>query len=290
MRPDWTQPRDAAFYQLDLSKNVHYDSLLNETIKNILQEQDVYDYPDELRLYKSICNYYKIDINKTYIGFGASDILDRLFRILDAKKYYIVEPCFELVPPQLDYCNKVYERITVDQLDGLQDKEAVLYVAHPNGNDGSNFCIKDFVQNFKYVVSDEVYSDFDNSTSLLHSKIDNVIVVKSMSKSLGLAGFRVGFCVANDKIINQLQDIRPLYICTKASEIIISNVISMTEEVVARMQLSKSLLAKNFPTVPSSANYILFKEPNVYTNRHGAKQVNNLYRMALADQESLCLL
>jgi histidinol-phosphate aminotransferase len=134
-----------------------------------------------------------------------------------------------------------------------------------------------------------VYSDFDNSTSLLHNEINNVIVVKSMSKSLGLAGFRVGFCVGNKDIIDHLQNIRPLYICTKSSEIVVSNVITMTKAVTDRMQLTKSILSKNFSTVPSSANYVLFKEPNIYTQQHGAKEVNGLYRMALADRNTLCL-
>ena len=45
----------------------------------------------------------------------------------------------------------------------------------------------------------------------LINKYKNIIVVRTFSKAFGLAGLRVGYCVANKKIINLLKSIKPIY-------------------------------------------------------------------------------
>ena len=37
----------------------------------------------------------------------------------------------------------------------------------------------------------------------------------------------------------------------------------------------------------SHANYVLFKEKNIYTEKFGAKLIDGYYRMALADMDTL---
>ena len=62
------------------------------------------------------------------------------------------------------------------------------------------------------VIIDEAYYHFNNITAKqLINKFDNLIVVRTFSKAFGLAGMRVGYTMANKKIIGYMMSIKPIY-------------------------------------------------------------------------------
>jgi histidinol-phosphate aminotransferase len=286
-RPDWTIPKRST-YKIDLSKNVHYDRILDNQLKELMQEiPNFNNYPNEYDLYKSISDYYKIDIKKLAIGFGATDILDRLIRCLDFDTLYIVSPTFEMIEIYCHLINKKYQKISIDQINNYNDMHGVLYIANPSGYTGQVIDVMPFVNNFKYCIIDEVYSDFNDNFSLLHSDFDNVIIVKSLSKSLGLAGIRVGFSKANILITSLIQSFRMNFISNSIATYIVPKVINMTSDVIFRMNQTKIYLERQYSTSQSSGNYVLFRDTNKYTSMFGYKKINGLYRMALLDLETL---
>ena len=86
-RPDWTLKLPDN--DIDLSKNVHYDDILNEKLKTLIKEKQkfIINYANDYKLYKSISDYYKIQIDKVAIGFGATDLIQRTIFSLDIKNY-----------------------------------------------------------------------------------------------------------------------------------------------------------------------------------------------------------
>ena len=102
------------------------------------------------------------------------------------------------------------------------------------------------IQNFKYLIVDEVYSDFYSKYSVLNDKLKNLIVIKSLSKSLGFAGLRVGFCYGSKEIIKQIQALRMSQITTSIASLVVPKIINMTNEVISRMQLTKKILENKF--------------------------------------------
>ncbi len=286
MRKDWTKSINRKL--IDLSSNVHFDSVLNEQVKSLLPTLGyVNNYPDEHLLYESISDYYQVPISNLAIGFGATDLIERSIRSLEYNKIYIVDPAFEMVEVYCELNQKDYVKINIDELDSIKDLNGLLYIANPNGNNGKAINVSKYVNNFKYMLLDEVYADFSKEYSLLNKIPNNALVVKSISKSLGLAGFRIGFIAGNRELIGKIQHIRMNYITTSVTSKLVSELIKFTPDVVERMNETKRVLEAEFNLEHSHGNYVLFKEPNIYTETFGAKQVNGFYRMALTDLNTL---
>jgi len=296
-RHTWVdRERPHLIHNKNLNANIPYDEYIVSRSQSLLSNINPCRLPNEMALYDSICDYYNLNINNVSIGFGATELLERLFRLYKNHKIYIHEPSYEMARVMCDYMD-----ITNTSLHSLQykydikafgyfkDKNSILYIANPNGNNGSVYDLLPLLDNFKYVIVDEVYADFIEEPSY-RLFADNVIVLKSFSKSLGLAGLRCGFAIANEEITKQLQEIRPVFVCNTAAELIIPELIKETRNVNDRWKESKEYFEKYFEHTKSHGPYMLFKKPNYFTNKFGYKLTHdNHYRMALADPKTLGL-
>lgn len=286
-RPLWYLEKNNKF-KIDLSKNVHYDKILMLSIENELKQiSNFNNYPDEYSLYNSISNYYNLSIKEIAIGFGSTDVIERTLRAIEFKKIYIVSPTFEMLEIYCKILNLPYKKITDIELLKITDKESAVYVANPNGLTGKLLDLSFLHQNFKYCIIDEAYADFNNVYSLLHLNLQNVIIIKTLSKSLGVAGFRVGFAKGSVELIEKIQSLRMNFISNSISCLIVPKIINLTSEVIGRMLITKNYLQENFPTIETNGNFVLFKEPNKYTEKFGYRLVESFYRMALTDMETL---
>jgi histidinol-phosphate aminotransferase len=63
------------------------------------------------------------------------------------------------------------------------------------------------------VVIDEAYIDFSTQKSLVSdlSSYPNLIITQTLSKAYGLAGIRLGICIASEEIIDIINKIKPPY-------------------------------------------------------------------------------
>ena len=62
------------------------------------------------------------------------------------------------------------------------------------------------------LILDEVYVDYSSQKSFLKeikNKINNILILRSFSKSIGLAGLRVGYVIGSKKNIRIFNSIRP---------------------------------------------------------------------------------
>jgi len=103
-------------------------------------------------------------------------------------------------------------------LSGLREQEPdVVYIDNPNNPTGHFFEINEIyeiVKECKYqgiiCIIDEAYIDFiakEHSAIYLVPEFDNLIVLRSLSKGLGLAALRIGFTVAQPQLRNTLERI-----------------------------------------------------------------------------------
>ena len=80
------------------------------------------------------------------------------------------------------------------------------------------------------VVIDEAYFEYSltNNVNLL-DEYDNIFILRTMSKVMGLAGMRIGYGISNKDIIEFMHRIKPVFSLTKLSYIAALTTIKDTE-------------------------------------------------------------
>jgi histidinol-phosphate aminotransferase len=149
----------------------------------------------------------------------------------------------------------------------------LMFICSPNNPTGNCFRDNDImylIKNFQgIVIIDEAYIDFAGRTSYisLTAEYQNLIVMQTFSKAMGLASVRVGACYSNSAIVKYLFRMKPPYnISTLNQETALKRLkesYATRQEVTMirneREKLSVSL--KKVKTVkrvyPSEANFIL---------------------------------
>lgn len=148
------------------------------------------------------------------------------------------------------------------------------YIANPNAPTGVGIPrekMEQFVASVpdKIVILDEAYMDFYGESCVpLTKKYENVLVVKTFSKSYSLAGIRCGYAVGASSLIAGLMRMKDCYnsypvdavaqaVCTAAVKDTAYYEAATKKVVAERERLQTSLRAMGF-TVPESASNFLF--------------------------------
>lgn len=119
----------------------------------------------------------------------------------------------------------------------------------------------------RIVLVDEAYYEFCGETMAEHlGRYDNLLILRTMSKWAGLAGLRVGYCLASRAIADQLWKLKDPFNVNLAGQIatvasvadapyLLSNVAKIVAE---RTRLMSVLCATPFlKTYPSRGNFVL---------------------------------
>ncbi|MCS7094617.1 MAG: histidinol-phosphate transaminase [Thaumarchaeota archaeon] len=119
------------------------------------------------------------------------------------------------------------------------------------------------------VVVDEAYHEFSGRTATrILNDHENLCVIRTLSKAFGLAGMRIGFLIANETVVRQLNKARPPNsigtVNARCGTIALRNhayVMRNVERLVQERERIRSELSrlKGVHVYPSSANFLLIK-------------------------------
>ena len=160
--------------------------------------------------------------------------------------------------------------------EAIGPRTRLVYLANPNNPTGTIFSRATFtrfmerVPSHTLVVLDEAYIDYvrpgaDYPDSLIY-RFDNVLTLRTFSKSHGLAGLRVGYGFAHGDLIANLMKVKLPFepsIPGQAAGVAAMADGSFLRETVAlsaagREDLTAMLAAKGLRTAPSQANFVMF--------------------------------
>lgn len=184
-----------------------------------------YATQDELR--PAIAEYAGVPEEQIVVGNGADEVIDLVERIVLEPGDCIVDcpPSFEmygkyatingarvLEVPRRDPAPAVGTGFTIaiDEIERVVAREhpKMVLVANPNNPDGSLMTPEQTERLLALpvlVVLDEAYSEFSGgSLARRVSSQPNLVVLRTFSKWAGLAGLRIGYCVAPKAIADRV--------------------------------------------------------------------------------------
>ena len=189
-------------------------------------------YPNIEPLIKTISKFYNLRKDMIYVGLGSESIIRDILLLffLKRKKNCIGSSSpnffmYKYFSNLFGYEQKEYQ-ISPDKINNItlkfikefiKEKKLNFFIlvnpSHPfekywknkEVEEISKYCKKQKVT----LLIDEVYQGLGSKFSnKLIQKYDNLIIMKSFSKTTGLPGLRVGFALSNKKIINELNTLR----------------------------------------------------------------------------------
>jgi len=152
----------------------------------------------------------------------------------------------------------------------ITDKTKLIVASNPNNPVGT-LLSRDTVQRLceteKLILIDEAYIEFSN-TSLydLISTYPNLIILRTLSKAIGLAGIRFGYCLANPEIIEYMNRVRLIMnssVIAQAVAMVALNHRDYIQETIKKIIENRNYLNSElqnipeFKVYPSHANYVL---------------------------------
>ena len=160
--------------------------------------------------------------------------------------------------------------------DDYADSQGTVFIANPNAPTGILLRIDD-IENIltknpdNVVVIDEAYIDFGGESAVkLIKKYDNLLVVKTFSKSGSMAGARLGVAIGNEEIISDLKKVKYSLNPYNVNRMSAAGGIGVLLDkdyfetnrkkiIETRERLKKELLSIGFSLTDSKANFVFAK-------------------------------
>ncbi|MDE1769837.1 MAG: histidinol-phosphate transaminase [Thaumarchaeota archaeon] len=272
--------------KLDSNENYAVSlEFLQKIITEVKENIDVREYPlgGTERLVQSISKYIGLPKEMIGVGNGSDQIIDLILSTFASKETKILtsDPTFGFFEERCKLYSiptikiQFNKNMTLDLEKFLLNtkKADILYLDMPNNPTGFQFQRKDLeklIREFNgLVIIDEAYVEFsDYSVIEMTKKINNLIVLRTLSKSFGLAGLRVGYFVANNKIIDTFTRViqYPYPLNTLAIEVGImalrqskhfTDVAELVKKERSRIIINLQQM-KIFEVFDSKANFVLF--------------------------------
>ena len=195
-------------------------------------------YPESQlhELVSEIAQYSGVRDSQVIIGGdGADEIIDVL-----AKTF--INPDDEFIVPLPSYmyyeyllkqygARPVYAKWDLDEnrldeesiFDSITERTKMIFLCSPNNPTGT-LIDKEVLINIAsknpevLIVIDEAYFEYSEVTNKdLIDEFNNIFIIRTMSKVLGLAGMRIGYGLACEEIIEYMHRIKPVFSLTRLS-------------------------------------------------------------------------
>jgi threonine-phosphate decarboxylase len=216
---------------IDFSASVNPLGCPEEVHKVILERfDDIKNYPDSecANLKKAIADKVSCNDSNIIVGNGSNELFYLIPRALKPKQGVLLQPTFSEFKDALSSANvEVVEIINDDgnfpqintNFSSLKNvEEGMVFLCNPNNPTGQLIHKSDILELVKgnsnrLIVVDEAFMDFiDDSEKYSVIKeaplIDNLIVVRSLTKFYGFPGLRLGYLVANESSVNKLMQFK----------------------------------------------------------------------------------
>ena len=281
------QPRDKAYIKLNTNENPYppAPSVIEAMTAAEVEDLRLYSDPTAKVLKGKLATLYGLQPENIYVGNGSDEVLYFLFRAYGQRGAAFPDISYGFYSVFAELCGiddtviPLEEDFTIDpqKYHGL---DRFIVIANPNAPTGLSLTldqIEGILQaNPNAVVAiDEAYVDFGGESAYpLMAQYENLIVVRTFSKSRSMAGARLGYALGPRELIADLEKIKysvnPYNVnrlTLRLGEATVDAEPYYQEKCAAiiatREETAKALKALGFTVLPSRTNFLFVKSDKI---------------------------
>ena len=286
------------FIKLNTNENPYPASpLIKDAILSEVPNLRRYPNPPSQLLRETIARLHGLDSSQVIVGNGSDELLTLCVRCFSdpEKPIGITSPSYSLYENLASLQGAPLIEVPFEADFALNPaligscRANLFFLTTPNAPSGVGFANNDLAEALAQfegiLVADEAYADFaaENSTPLL-AQNKNLIIIRTLSKSYGLAGLRVGYALGSPKMIALLDKVREVYNIDKLAQAAALVALqdqdhfhAMREKIIAaRQTFSAWLQEKGWHTYDSQANFV-FTEPRTALGKVGTAVADDIF-------------
>jgi histidinol-phosphate aminotransferase len=273
---------------------------------------NVYPPPRPTALTEKLASYYGVEQRQILVTRGSSEAIDVLIRgfcTAGRDGIVICPPTFDMYRLYAGIQNADVTRVplvadrnfaldTDRILDSLDAHTKIVFVCSPNNPTGQSMARADVeticreTAGRSLVVIDEAYHEFAEADDFLElrNRYGHVVLLRTLSKFVSLAGVRCGLLMAAPEVIEFAQNVLPPYTFpTPSIELVLqalsTDSLRVSEERVVLLKRERARLSaalEDVPRVrkvyPSDANFVMVKTRDGQEFRETARRAGILVR------------
>jgi len=282
------QPQDKKYIKLNTNESPFPPSKgVREAVANEVGLLQLYSDPECVELRGEMSKIYGVEPECIIMNNGSDETLNFAFMAFADENHPLAFPdiTYGFYPVFADINHIPYEEIpltndfSIDINDYIGINKTIV-IANPNAPTGRCLPLCDIEKIVasnpdNIVIVDEAYIDFGGESAVcLVKKYDNLFVTGTFSKSRSMAGVRLGFGIANEKLIADINTIKystnPYNIDRLTAK---AGVAALKEQsyyddncktiIETRQWTTKALENMGFEVIPSETNFIFAKSDEI---------------------------
>jgi len=215
------QPRDTEYIKLNTNESPYppAPSVVETMTGQQVELLRLYSDPTAKELKEKLAGLYDVKPENVFVSNGSDEILNFAFMAFGGQGVVFPEISYGFYQVYAGLYQLDYEKIPLETDFSLDyekycGKHKMVVIANPNAPTGMSIPVWQIEEIVKtnpdsLVLIDEAYVDFGGESCLpLIGKYDNLLVVRTFSKSRCLAGGRLGYAFASPDIIADLEKIK----------------------------------------------------------------------------------
>ena len=281
------QPQGRSYIKLNTNESPFppspsvVEAITDEKIKSLR----LYCDPTCNTLKEKISEVYKTQKDNVFVGNGSDEILNFIFMAYGQKGVAYADITYGFYSVFAELYNIESTVIPLKEDFSLDYKKfcnqnKLIVIASPNAPTGIEVTTEQLEEILKsnkdsVIVVDQAYVDFGGESAIkLIDKYDNLLVTQTFSKSRSMAGARLGFGVASEKIIQDLNTVKystnPYNVNRATSALGIGAIkddkyfVSNCNKIIKNREfLTEELKKLGFTFTNSSANFVFTKSDKI---------------------------
>lgn len=306
-----------------LNRNERVENFEKNLLSKIFKSVNRYDlgkYPDQSQTYKVLSRFIKVPVQNIQITSGIDGSIKSIFEIFTDpnEKIAVLSPTYAMY----EVYSKVFKtklikigyknfKLNKEKLLNVIKKSDVkiIFIPNPNQPIEDNLSLKDISKLCKecrkrkiLLVIDEAYDMYGSKSSIdLYKKFNNILILRTLSKSFGLPSVRFGYIVGNESIIKIFDTYRLSYESNFLTDHVVRYFIKnikFVKKYISKVKIGRDFFKKQiqnlgFKVYGGKSNFLLidFEDINFKKKVVGNFQKNKIYTKSNYGNElSSCIL